>query len=92
MRFACLTLTFFSLVACAAGVPHGYEPAELYDLTPDGGRVSNADGNNIEAAPALAKAHCAKTGREMRVVNERVLLIDTPRSRTTLVFLCVAPA
>lgn len=77
-------------MACAGGLRRGDEPPELFALTPDGGRVLNADGGNIEAAPALAKAYCAETGREMRVVNEPVLLIYTPGSRTTLVFDCVA--
>lgn len=58
-------------------------PPELYDATPDGGRVSNADGEFAEQAGEIANAHCLKTMRNVRIVG-------ITADRHSLIFTCQA--
>ena len=90
MKKSVAALAALSLVACASApesIPAAAEDGRplLHDVTPDGGRVSNANGQYAGEAADIAQAHCGKTGREMRVTGITV-------ERNALIFSCVAPA
>ncbi len=88
MRLFILVIAGLSLAACATG-PTAPAPASeagrpvMYDVTADGGRVSNANGEFAMQAADMAEAHCQKTGRSMRVTG-------ITAERMSLIFTCVA--
>lgn len=82
MRLSVLVIAAISLAACtnapvAAGLP------ELFDATPDGGRVANADGMYADEAAEIAAAHCNATDRDVRITG-------LTAERHALIFTCVA--
>lgn len=95
MRMSLLVIAAVSLAACTAapsGVPVAAPAAvsavpsglpELFDATPDGGRVSNADGEYAEQAAEIAAAHCLATDRDVRITGIAM-------ERRALIFTCVA--
>lgn len=100
MRMSLLVIAAVSLAACSAAqgagpdtvakgavAPAASDPAgrpELFDATPDGGRVSNADGEYAEQAAEIAAAHCLATDRDVRITGIAM-------ERRALIFTCVAP-
>lgn len=85
MRLILVAFAALSFAACA-GSPHKNDPTmpALFDVTPDGGFVSNADAEYAGEAAMLAEEHCRKTKREMHVTG---LLAD----RHVISFTCQAP-
>lgn len=99
MRAGLLVIAAVSLAACSAApgavpdkaagetvAPAASDPAvrpQLFDATPDGGRVSNADGEFAEQAAEIAAAHCVATDRNVRIVG-------LSAERHALIFTCVA--
>ena len=65
-----VSVAAMSLAACA-GSPAKNDPnmPALFDVTPDGGFVSNADAEYAGEAAMLAEEHCRKTKREMHVTG-----------------------
>lgn len=99
MRASLLVIAAVSLAACSAApgagggtaasdvvAPAASDPTgrpELFDATPDGGRVSNAAGEYAEQAAEIAAAHCLATERNVRIVGASA-------ERHALIFTCVA--
>jgi hypothetical protein len=85
MRAILLVIAGLSLAACgSAGVPAAASAhPELYDATPDGGRIAYAGGQYSDEAAEIAAAHCLETGRDVRIVG---LIAE----RESLVFTCIA--
>ena len=87
MRALIVGIAGLSLVACASEpAPSGAAPASgrpvLHDVTPDGGRVSNANGEYAAEAAAIAVEHCRKSNQDMRVTG-------ITAERMSLIFTCV---
>lgn len=99
MRACLLVIAAVSLAACSAApgtgpdtaasdavAPAASDPAgrpELFDATPDGGRIANADGVYAEQAAEIAAAHCLATERHVRITG-------LSAERHALIFTCVA--
>ncbi len=91
MRAGFLVIAALFLAACsvapaaapvaAVSVPDGRP--ELFDATPDGGRVANADGIYADEAAEIAAAHCNATDRDVRITGITL-------ERHALIFTCVA--
>lgn len=89
MRTILLVIAGFSLAACANEVdPLAVSAAagkpELYNATPDGGHIANADGVYADEAAEIAAAHCLKTDRDVRITG-------VTAQRRSLIFTCVTP-
>lgn len=71
MRLLLASIAALSLAACASSSASSNDPTRpaLFDVTPDGGSVSNADGDYAGDAAILAEEHCRKTKREMHVTG-----------------------
>lgn len=88
MRSLIHLLAGFSLAACASAVPAATavdadsKRPVLYDATPTGGRVSNANGEYAAEAARMAADYCWKGGLDMRVTG-------ITAERMSLIFTCV---